>query len=82
MVFLQFDVHGLLNNEDLSTLVTEVLNDNVVNFIDEHEQLISEIISPIAQTLINSLLGVLVGGSTSNETVVQEETVVESIVLS
>lgn len=58
--------------------MNEVLNDVVVSFIDEHEQLISDIISPIAETLINSLLG---GGSNSTETV-QEQAVVESIVLS
>lgn len=52
-----FDLHGLLNNEDFSTLVSQVLNDNVVPFLNDYKEVIGNIISPIAQQIINSLFG-------------------------
>ncbi|XP_066260658.1 uncharacterized protein [Euwallacea similis] len=51
-----FDLHGVLNNEELSLLIADVLNDVVVNFINDHVELISNIISSIAEELINSIL--------------------------
>ena len=52
----QFDIHGLLDDEDLSQLLSDILNDLAVNLIDENQELISEVISPIAETLINEIL--------------------------
>ncbi|XP_063907366.1 uncharacterized protein LOC135125645 [Zophobas morio] len=51
-----FDIHGLLDDEDLSELLSDILNDLAVNLIDENQELISEVISPIAETLINEIL--------------------------
>ncbi|XP_050307540.1 uncharacterized protein LOC126744225 [Anthonomus grandis grandis] len=57
-----FSLTGLLNNPDLSSLISQVLNDNVVSFINDNVEVLSKIISPIAQQLINVILN---GGSSS-----------------
>ncbi|RZC38239.1 uncharacterized protein BDFB_010032 [Asbolus verrucosus] len=51
-----FEIHGLLDDEDLSSLLSSILNDLAVKLIDENQELITEIISPIIQDLINSIL--------------------------
>ncbi|XP_066155563.1 uncharacterized protein [Euwallacea fornicatus] len=69
-----FDLHGILNNEELSLLISDVLNDVVVNFINGHTQLISNLISSIAEELINSILN---GGGNSTEVVQLKQTIEE-----
>ncbi|XP_060520355.1 uncharacterized protein LOC132698362 [Cylas formicarius] len=44
---LAFNVEGAYDDEDLSILVTQVLNDNVLPFLNNNEPLISQIISDI-----------------------------------
>ncbi|CAG9854929.1 unnamed protein product [Phyllotreta striolata] len=51
-----FDIQGLLNNPELSMLVNEALNDNLVSFIDQNNHLLSNIIGPIIKDIINSIL--------------------------
>ncbi|RZC39873.1 uncharacterized protein BDFB_009073, partial [Asbolus verrucosus] len=51
-----FDVHGLLDNEDFSTIVNEMLTDMVASFIDNHQKFISDTFSPIIEELINGIL--------------------------
>lgn len=41
--------------------MSAVLNDMVASFIDNHQQVISDILSPIIETLINAVLS---GGDT------------------
>lgn len=50
-------MHGLLNNEDFSALVNTALNDNVAKFINDNAEVLSNIISTIAQTVIDAILG-------------------------
>ncbi|CAG9766516.1 unnamed protein product [Ceutorhynchus assimilis] len=59
-----FQVTGLLHNEDFSVLLSTIMNDNVIPFINEHSDLISKIVSPILEKLIQAALG---GGSKSAE---------------
>lgn len=60
-------MHGLLDNDEFSALVSEVLTDNVAEFLNEYKDAISDIISPIAGEIINELLK-----SSSNSTAVLE----------
>ncbi|KYB27500.1 hypothetical protein TcasGA2_TC031133 [Tribolium castaneum] len=57
-----FDIHGALNNEDFSQILSALLNDLVPSFIDNHQQVISDILSPIIEGLINAILN---GGGSS-----------------
>jgi hypothetical protein len=59
-----FDLHGLFNDEELSDLISSILNDLAVNLIDENQELITQIISPIAESLINSILATLLATTT------------------
>ncbi|CAG9766518.1 unnamed protein product [Ceutorhynchus assimilis] len=52
----KFSVIGLLDDDKLSTLLTESLNDDLVSFLNDNETLISNVISPIAGELINAIL--------------------------
>ncbi|KAJ8982506.1 hypothetical protein NQ317_018546 [Molorchus minor] len=51
-----FQVTGVLDNTEFSTIVSNVLNDNVAKFINENQDLISGIISPLIENLINMVL--------------------------
>ncbi|XP_045471108.1 uncharacterized protein LOC123678244 [Harmonia axyridis] len=51
-----FDLHGMINNEAFSILCSQILDDTVDVFINKHNVLISNIISPIVETVINSVL--------------------------
>ncbi|CAH1369436.1 unnamed protein product [Tenebrio molitor] len=51
-----FDIHGALDDEDFSAILSEVLNDVVASFIDNHQDVISDLISPIVEELINAIL--------------------------
>ncbi|ENN77148.1 hypothetical protein YQE_06287, partial [Dendroctonus ponderosae] len=51
-----FDLHGLLDNDEFSALVSEVLTDNVAEFLTEYKDAISDLISPIAGEIINEIL--------------------------
>jgi len=51
-----FDIHGMLNNEAFSILVSQILDDTVNVFINKHQVLISNILGPIVESVINSIL--------------------------
>ncbi|XP_019869805.2 uncharacterized protein LOC109598355 [Aethina tumida] len=51
-----FNLHGLIDNEDFSAIISSVLTDNVAPFINDNASIISNIISPLIQTIINSIL--------------------------
>ncbi|RZC38240.1 JHBP domain containing protein, partial [Asbolus verrucosus] len=53
-----FDIHGLIYNEDFSQIVSEVLTDAVAKFLNEHTKFVSDIISPILETIINAILNI------------------------
>ncbi|XP_044267606.1 uncharacterized protein LOC123013246 [Tribolium madens] len=57
-----FDIHGALDNEDFSQILSALLNDLVASFIDNHQKVISDILSPIIEGLINAILS---GGNSS-----------------
>lgn len=52
----QFDFNGLLNNPEFSALINTLLDDLFCSFLNEHRKLISEIISPILEFIINKIL--------------------------
>ncbi|XP_060522340.1 uncharacterized protein LOC132699566 [Cylas formicarius] len=62
-----FDLHGMLNNEEFSLLVSEALNDNFVDFLNENEQVIGGYLSAIAQAAINGILGKSAASDTLDE---------------
>ncbi|KAJ3644028.1 hypothetical protein Zmor_026704 [Zophobas morio] len=51
-----FDIHGALDNEDFSAILSELLNDAVTSLIDNHQEAISNIVSPIVEELLNAIL--------------------------
>lgn len=55
-ILFQFNLNGLLNNPELSALFSAILNDNFCTFIDTYSKVISNIISPIAEVVINKIL--------------------------
>ncbi|KAL1513205.1 hypothetical protein ABEB36_002643 [Hypothenemus hampei] len=55
MTNAEFFISNLLNNTDFSTLVNDVLNKNVVNFINSNQDLISNVLGPILQDIVNSI---------------------------
>jgi len=69
---ISFDLHGLLNNEELSVLISTALNDSAGLFINQNRKAISDLISPVAQEIINAILK-------GNSTVAQTEKVREAI---
>ncbi|XP_030758422.1 uncharacterized protein LOC115884081 [Sitophilus oryzae] len=52
----KFSVTGVLNNDELSALITEALNDNVASFINTYEDVISSLISSAAEEIINNII--------------------------
>ncbi|CAH0557090.1 unnamed protein product [Brassicogethes aeneus] len=51
-----FDLHGLIYNEDFSDVVSGMLTDNVAPFINNNQKVISGILSPLIETVFNSVL--------------------------
>ncbi|KAJ8951846.1 hypothetical protein NQ318_019821 [Aromia moschata] len=51
-----FDFTGLINSAELSTIISNVLSDNLAKFIDTNQAIITNIISPLFQKLINDFL--------------------------
>ncbi|CAG9766517.1 unnamed protein product [Ceutorhynchus assimilis] len=51
-----FRFTGLLYDDELSYTLSEILNTVVVSFVDDYQEWISSIISPIAGEIINALL--------------------------
>ncbi|XP_018561304.1 uncharacterized protein LOC108903564 [Anoplophora glabripennis] len=51
-----FDLKGLINNSEYSALISNVVTDNFVNFVNHNAEMISQTISPIVETIINSIL--------------------------
>ncbi|XP_063907365.1 uncharacterized protein LOC135125644 [Zophobas morio] len=51
-----FELHGLYDNEDFSELIETVLNEMVVDLIDSNQELISQVLSPTVESLINEIL--------------------------
>ncbi|ERL88786.1 hypothetical protein D910_06168 [Dendroctonus ponderosae] len=71
-----FDLHGLLDNDEFSALVSEVLTDNVAEFLTEYKDAISDLISPIAGEIINEILS----SASNSSAVVQLKEHLESVV--
>nr|CAI5822422.1 unnamed protein product [Callosobruchus analis] len=52
---LQFDLHGLIHNEDFSKLVSTVLNDNVGLFLNRYSEIVSGYLSPMLKEVLNAI---------------------------
>ncbi|XP_074025463.1 uncharacterized protein isoform X2 [Leptinotarsa decemlineata] len=52
---MTFNLNGLLNNSELSALVSSILTDNVQNFVNNDQELITDLISPIVEIVMNQL---------------------------
>ncbi|XP_044752757.1 uncharacterized protein LOC123312414 [Coccinella septempunctata] len=67
-----FDIHGMINNEAFSILCSQILDDTVSVFINKHNVLISKVLSPVIESVVNSALSG--GGSKKvSETLTFEE---------
>ncbi|KAG5873857.1 hypothetical protein JTB14_025474, partial [Gonioctena quinquepunctata] len=53
---ITFDLNGLLDNTEFSVLASVVLTDTVPDFINTNHQVITDIISPIVEQVLNSVL--------------------------
>lgn len=53
---LQFNLNGILDNPEFSALLNNVLNDNLCPFLNSNAEVVSKIISPIAEVIINNIL--------------------------
>ncbi|CAG9823614.1 unnamed protein product [Phaedon cochleariae] len=53
---LLFDINGLIDDGIFSALVDIVLNDNVQEFVNGHQEFITRVFSPIVQAVLNYLL--------------------------
>ncbi|XP_018561346.1 uncharacterized protein LOC108903601 [Anoplophora glabripennis] len=51
-----FDLHGLIDNTEFSSLISAALNDNFVTFVNEHRQVVTNLISPIVENILHQIL--------------------------
>lgn len=70
-VLLQFGITGLLNDEKVSELLSEVITDTVEEFITTRQVWLTDTLSPVIQDFINSNIGDLsleniIGGGGTN----------------
>lgn len=57
--YLQVEVTGLSDDEDLSILVSELLTDTIKEYFTNKQEWITKTVSPIAQNFINSKISTL-----------------------
>ncbi|KYB27167.1 uncharacterized protein LOC103313095 [Tribolium castaneum] len=59
------ELHGLLGDEELCDLISAIFNDLVAKLVDENQNLISEILSPIIEAVINAILADIIPTTTA-----------------
>jgi hypothetical protein len=66
---MSFEVNGLLYDDEFSsfasTLVTSLLNDVVIPFLNENAGIVSTVISPMIEGLINDVLAGMTATTTT-----------------
>ncbi|KAK9870714.1 hypothetical protein WA026_008285 [Henosepilachna vigintioctopunctata] len=48
-----FDLHGVINNEAFSVIISQVLDDTIAPFINNHSERLSKLLSPFLEKIIN-----------------------------
>lgn len=63
---IQINIDGLFDDDEISQLVTDFLNDNFAKFVDENQDIVSQFVGPIVELVLNSILGLILGGDTTD----------------